>query len=767
MNVLTKAASTTSRLLHGLLRKRPGSPASAAARAAEARAVEIPTWYRAHLSAEVKSRLDGGKPAFLYMPWIAEHSDALIARLGGQAGYDLVPFDMLLGVENNTTRREIFRFAQEHPDIYRRMVVRRLVQLRPFISGFIFTFDWTPVSHVIANACEELQIARILIPHESVFVDRNKYYWDPTAKASIPAADVVLSWGALQRNIFVERGYPEQRIKVVGSPKFDAYDHYQPNLTREQFCNLYGLRADRRLILFATQPLDTQLDSSMARGKQREAIADLLDYAKAHDGQLLVRLPPSKDDVLGPELRARLARYPLCGVDEAHCYLVNPEEAVYHADLVASVNSTMLFEAALLGRPALSMKYIEFDQIWEKVGIPFARNRDEMFAQLAVMLDGKWAYPPQGLAWAADMFGVGTFDGRASARIGGYLAALGADAGVLKLRSNGMERLLEHERIDVLGVIAPATFPARHQPHLLELLNARTRVDCGEGTGPLKPLASVDLFVRWGMGDGDALGDQLKPARDLGRKVAVLEQGFIGGPVVSLILDDTTPYYDAREPSRLERWLADGPALSQEEHARARQAIEALVSARRSGSRAEPRAEAAAGPGTILVVDQCQDDPAVPGGLATAASFEAMLREALGRHENCDILLLQPAEASARGPFLTPDKLAPALEAGQIRRVGADVDPFALIEAVDEVFVVSAPLGVDALLAGKRVHCFGVPFYSGWGLTEDRAPLERRARKRGLEDVFHAAYILHARYYDAEAGHPLNIEEAVARSTGA
>ena len=120
------------------------------------------------------------------MPWIAEHTDALIARLGTNIGYELVPFDMFLGIEDNATRREIFRFAQENTDTYRKLVVRRLVQLRKNVRGIIFTFDWTPVTHVIANVCEELQIPKILIPHESVFVDRDKYYWDPDRQGLDP-----------------------------------------------------------------------------------------------------------------------------------------------------------------------------------------------------------------------------------------------------------------------------------------------------------------------------------------------------------------------------------------------------------------------------------------------------------------------------------------------------------------------------------------------------------------------------------------------------
>lgn len=52
------------------------------------------------------------------------------------------------------------------------------------------------------------------------------------------------------------------------------------------------------------------------------------------------------------------------------------------------------------------------------------------------------------------------------------------------------------------------------------------------------------------------------------------------------------------------------------------------------------------------------------------------------------------------------------------------------------MYVVTSQLGFEALLAGKRVHCFGMPFYAGWGLTEDSQSCARRSVERSLEAVF-------------------------------
>lgn len=755
MSALTRVFSDTPRLFSGLFKRNKATPQP------KISGPTIPGWYRPHPLPETKRLIEQDRAVFLYIPWIAEHTDALIAKLGSHQGYTLLPFDIFQGVEDNTTRRRIFRFAQEHPDLYRKLVARRLVQLRRHIRGIIFTFDWAPIAHIIANVCAELDIPRILIPHESVFVDRSKYYLDPTTRASVPIADLVLGWGRLQRDIFLERGYPSGRFHVVGAPKFDPYFAYQPALTREQFCRLYGLRADRKIILFATQPLDSQLDTRLARKSQRNAISDLFAYAQAHECQLLVRLPPSKDDVLGDELRTRLIRSPFGAVDDAHCYLVAPEEAVFHADVVSSVNSTMLFEAVLLGRPALSMKYVAFDQIWEKVGIPAAHDREEMTAILADMLAGQWTPPAEGMAWAADMFGTGTFDGKASARIATILAEIAAGEWSLQLRKDPGERLFAGESIDVVAVPPiPALSPDR-QPHLLSLLNARTRVEC-QGAAELKWVGGVDVFVRWGMGESEDEDPQFKIARSLGRPLAILEAGLIGRPGASLILDDTTAHYDAGGGSRLERWLAGSAALTSAETQRAQAAISRIVSERLSRI-APPRTAQAAVLGTerrkILVVDQATDDPAVRHGAVSKATFTQMLANAIDRFTACDIIIFRDF-GDGTGHLGAGDLAAVRTDA-KIFEAPAGTNPYALLEGVDEVFVVSSHVGFEALMAGKKVHCHGTPFYAGWGLTEDHVPTTRRSRNLTLADLFHGSYIVHSRYCDPQSGEAVTLEQAL------
>lgn len=733
----------------------------------------IPAWFQARPTAPTTTVLASGKPVFLYVPWIAEHGDALISRVESDS-YELLAFDMMKGGENNDVRRSILRFARSNPDLYRQMVIRRLVPLRATLAGVIVTFDWAPVMRIIVNVCQELGIPTILIPHESVFIDRDKYYWDPNSQASMPLCDVMLGWGSLQKEIFLERGYPEERFKIVGAPKFDTYFNYSPLLTRQQFCRLFGLDSAKKIILFASQPLDSQLDTAAALNSQRSAILDLLAYCERNDAQLIVRLPPSKDDILGPMLRDMLLRSSHGAFDNATCYLVNPEEALFHCDVITSINSTMLFEGVLQGRYALSLKYVEFTQIWERAGIPAARSLDEATPILDRMLAGTWDRDEEGMRWAAEAFGVGAFDGNASGRIRSYLTEVATGAVRIEPTPGVEARLWRGQVVDVAAIASSDEILGSIQYFLPQLLNVRT-LKSSLSRNPLE-MATAEVFFQWGIKSTENKEYQRSLARLLGKPVMIIEDGFIrsmkiglsGEPGLSVIIDDTTSYYDATRQSGLERALQEGRTLSDGERRRATLAMRQIVDSRVSKYNHAPDMPLAvgrAGKPKILVVDQRYGDQSVESGLANEKSFKKMLLDAISDHPDHDILVKVHPDAiggGKKGYYSGQLPYIPEAERARVFLVGNDVNPYVLIDLADAVFVVSSGMGFEALMAGKPVHCYGAPFYSGWGVTIDHKPVSRRTRKRSVEEIFHFAYIEASRYVHPETGERIEVEELVA-----
>jgi len=91
-----------------------------------------------------------------------------------------------------------------------------------------------------------------------------------------------------------------------------------------------------------------------------------------------------------------------------------------------------------------------------------------------------------------------------------------------------------------------------------------------------------------------------------------------------------------------------------------------------------------------------------------------------------------------------------------------------LLGTVDAVHTLTSLTGFEALLRGIEVTCHGMPFYAGWGLTRDLAPVpQRRTRRLELDQLVAGVLILYPRYLDPVTGLPCPPEVLVDRMAGA
>ena len=160
----------------------------------------------------------------------------------------------------------------------------------------------------------------------------------------------------------------------------------------------------------------------------------------------------------------------------------------------------------------------------------------------------------------------------------------------------------------------------------------------------------------------------------------------------------------------------------------------------------------------MLEVDQSAGDCSIALGQAGPQQFQQMLQEALRAHPDCTVVVkVHPdvIRGRARGDFRRRD-----LQHPRIQLCADGLHPAALLEQAQAVYVVTSQMGFEALLWGQPVHCFGMPFYAGWGLTLDRLPAPARRRAGvGLEAVVHAALVAGTRCIDPHRHRPCAIEE--------
>lgn len=246
-----------------------------------------------------------------------------------------------------------------------------------------------------------------------------------------------------------------------------------------------------------------------------------------------------------------------------------------------------------------------------------------------------------------------------------------------------------------------------------------------------------------------------------------LEDGFLrsvglGADLIrplSWVIDSRGIYYDATQPSGLEV-LLQTTEFTPELLARAALVRERIVSTGLTkynmGSCCWQRP---AGAGrVILVPGQVESDASLRFGAPGICTNLGLLRAVREANPNA-YLLYKPH----------PDVVAGLRRKGQgeddagrwCDEMVVDVVMGELLQQVDEVHTLTSLAGFEALLRGKKVTCYGQPFYAGWGLTMDIEPIFRRSRRLSLDMLVAGTLILYPIYISRTTGRLTTPERAL------
>lgn len=160
----------------------------------------------------------------------------------------------------------------------------------------------------------------------------------------------------------------------------------------------------------------------------------------------------------------------------------------------------------------------------------------------------------------------------------------------------------------------------------------------------------------------------------------------------------------------------------------------------------------------ILVIGQVEDDASI-------------LKGSKIKWTNNELVLLAKEENPEAEIFYKPhpDVLAGKREKQSnpkdIMHIAKVIEePLSLVDSfktIDHVYTITSLAGFEALIRGISVTTVGAPFYSNWGLTDDRQIIKRRKRKLTKEELFAGAYILYPKYVNPTNGEEINLEETI------
>ena len=214
---------------------------------------------------------------------------------------------------------------------------------------------------------------------------------------------------------------------------------------------------------------------------------------------------------------------------------------------------------------------------------------------------------------------------------------------------------------------------------------------------------------------------------------------------LSLVVDKTGIYFDPTTPSDLEVLLATYDFKNDVKlMAQADSLLKKIKETKISKYNVDIHKELmfATNKRVILVPGQVEDDASIRLGANGMKNVELLKQVRDNEVDAYIVFKPHPDVVSGNRIGTIPDDVALMY----CDEVVSEISMASVLDAVDEVHTMTSLTGFEALIYGKKVTTYGIPFYAGWGVTQDKRELTRRSRKLELLELVAATFLLYPRY---------------------
>jgi capsular polysaccharide export protein len=161
----------------------------------------------------------------------------------------------------------------------------------------------------------------------------------------------------------------------------------------------------------------------------------------------------------------------------------------------------------------------------------------------------------------------------------------------------------------------------------------------------------------------------------------------------------------------------------------------------------------------ILIVDQVKDDMSLSLGQCDVYRFDDMIAHALDQRNAKVFVKLHPE--TSQGVKDANFDIESLRNNENITLIEDNCNMMHLLKQIDQLYVMTSGAGLDALMAGKKVTCFGNPFYAGWGLTIDMQAGFEKGKTRTIEEIVAAVYFKQTLWFDPFTREECSPEDAI------
>lgn len=159
----------------------------------------------------------------------------------------------------------------------------------------------------------------------------------------------------------------------------------------------------------------------------------------------------------------------------------------------------------------------------------------------------------------------------------------------------------------------------------------------------------------------------------------------------------------------------------------------------------------------IVVPGQVEDDASIRYGAEGMSNLELLKQTRKNRPNGYIVYKPHP-------DVLVGNRVGGVLESEALKycdQIVSEVGIDSVLLHANEVHTMTSLVGFEAIIRGIKVVTYGLPFYAGWGLSEDMRGCERRKRVLKLNELLAATYLLYPRYIHPITKASCEIEEVL------
>lgn len=273
-----------------------------------------------------------------------------------------------------------------------------------------------------------------------------------------------------------------------------------------------------------------------------------------------------------------------------------------------------------------------------------------------------------------------------------------------------------------------------------------------------KSFTKGDKIILWGF--KASCNKIYQYAKENNISIITFEDGFIRSvglgsdfvPPYSLVMDSKGIYYNPKKTSQLEHIILHNQTITPEQKERVENFIvlykEMQISKynivqQNTQEEKDFILQRANKKKIILITGQVSDDMSIIYGATKIQNYSHLVREVRKNNPSAFIIYKHHPDviASNRNGYIESEYLLQYVDC-----ITQNLTSIDAIQIADEIHTITSTIGFEALLYGKKVVHYGMPFYGGYGFTDDKSEIRNKRNVVDFNTFCYAALFLYPYY---------------------